>query len=181
MVTYRHLYPFPTESLARIAYYYEFDYQTNVDPGKSAAKVINYIQQWKSDHERGSLYMVSNADRGVTIVDTRSDTTVGEIPLDEVGSRVYEYCDEVRSLTNILAYLRDLFPEGSLDESSVKNFLDSLVSNRLMVTDGANYLSLAIRIASIDTSEQKAEYVTTEDYQRPLSSYLRKEMPVVYL
>ena len=181
MVTYRHLYPFPATSLARIAYYYEFEYQSNVDPGKCAAKVVSYIQQWKSDHERGSLFMFTNADGIVTIMDTRSDTTVGQIPLDATGSRVYEYCDEVRSLSNIVAHLRELFPDGLLDEASVKTFLDSLVANRLMVTDGSNYLSLAIRIPSVDRSEDRIEYVTTEDYQRPLSSYLRKEMPVVYL
>ena len=181
MVTYRHLYPFPTESLARIAYYYEFDYESDVDPGRSAAKVINYIQQWKNDHECGSLYMVTNVDGGVTIVDRRSDTTVGELALDAVGSQVYEYCDELRSLSNIVAHLQELYPDGSVDGESVKAFLDSLVANRLMVTDGSNYLSLALRIPSVNRPEERVEYVTTEDYQRPLSSYLRKEMPVVYL
>ena len=178
--TYHHLYPFATESLMKIVYYYEFDYQTDVDPAGHAARVIAYINQWKNDPERGSLFMVRNTDGGLVLIDTRSDTTVGQVPLDGVEASAYEYCDEVRSLRNIVSYLLESFPEIPVEESNVKNFLDSLVANRLMVSDGTNYLSLAIRAQSLDKPKVTMEYAAAAHSQRRLSSYLRKEIPVVY-
>lgn len=180
MPTYYYLYPFPTKSLMRIAYYYEFDYESNVDPANCASRVISYINAWKKAPESGSLFMLKNGERAVTLVDTRSDTTVGQVHLDDVESCVYEYCDEVRSFGNILANVRDAFPDVPIAESNVRVFLDSLVDNRLMVSDGSNYLSLALRTRSVDQAAGPVDYSSGEAYQRPLSSYLRAELPIVY-
>ena len=42
MAIYRTLYPFETEALRRIAYYFDFDYAPDVDPTGYAADVIAY-------------------------------------------------------------------------------------------------------------------------------------------
>ena len=51
--TYRHLYPFDEDSLLRIAYYFDFDYEPNSDPTGYAAEVVAYVYEWKNNPELG--------------------------------------------------------------------------------------------------------------------------------
>jgi hypothetical protein len=54
------------------------------------------------------------------------------------------FCDEMRHADAVVARVNAACAQGPFDASSVRSHLDSLVENRLMVTDGAHYLSLAI-------------------------------------
>ena len=45
----------------------------------------------------------------------------------------------------MLRHLTQRFRTSSPQGSGVQAFLDSLVANRLMITDGRNYLSLAVQ------------------------------------
>jgi hypothetical protein len=58
----------------------------------------------------------------------------------------YEYCDEFRSLAGIVRHLNERFPATTISGEGVQGFLDSLITHRLMVTDGCHYLSLAVPI-----------------------------------
>jgi ribosomal peptide maturation radical SAM protein 1 len=179
LVAYRYLYPFDTDSLMRIAYYFEFDYESDANPANYAADVIEYIAGWKRDPEKGTLFMIENADGELTLIDTRSDTTIGQLHLNGMEQTVYEYCDEVRSLANIVGRLQEAFPGVPFSEDLVENFLLSLVANRLMVTDGSGYLSLAIQAQAVANPETKSENGVLDNYRKSLSSYLPRELPVL--
>ena len=177
--TYRYLYPFDTESLMRIAYYFEFDYESKVDPSNFAEKVIKYIHGWKQQPENGGLFAFERENEVLTLMDTRSDATLRELSLSGMERSVYEYCDEVRSFSNVVSYLQDVFPTQDFSDSGVSQFLESLVANRLMVTDGSNYLSLAMRSQTIVTTEEKLDNSVPDRFRRRLSSYLARELPVL--
>ena len=178
MPPYYFLYPFKKESLMKIAYYYEFDYQTGINPVTNARKVIEYINDWQAHPESGCLYMFKNADDTLTLHDSRSNALIGELKLSHIECAAYEFCDEVRSLSNIVKFLRESFPDEDFSESQIKQFLDSMAENRLMITDGTNYLSLAINTRSLAKAEAKSENNNLDKKQKPLSSYLPRELPI---
>ena len=162
----------------RIAYYYEFDYESGINPLTNARKVIEYINDWQANPETGSLYKFKNEDETLTLYDSRSNASIGELKLSNIERAAYEFCDEVRSLNNIVKFLRENFPEENFNEIHIKRFLDSMAENRLMVTDGANYLSLAINPHALAKMNAEFENGITYKKQKPLSSYLPKELPI---
>ena len=48
-----YLYQVSDDALRRIAYYFDFDYDTGVDPTGYAAEVIAYITAWQGHPDRG--------------------------------------------------------------------------------------------------------------------------------
>ena len=146
MATYSYLYPFPTASLQRIAYYFDFDYEPTTDPTGYASEVVAYASAWQRDPRRGSLTATVQRDDGtLTLLDTRPDATIQALSLSGLEQAAYEFCDELHAATAVTQHLRSKFPDTEFSDSQVRAFLDSLVANRLMVTDGVNYLSLAIQ------------------------------------
>ena len=175
--TYRYLYPFDEQSLLRIAYYFDFDYAEDCDPTGYAADVIGYVNDWKSNPPTGKLSSVMRTDGSLALLDSRTDATVPELMLSGLEQTAYEFCDQLQSRTNIIGHLREYFPDVEFTDEQVIDFLESLVANKLMVTDGLNYLSLALRIPEIQTqSDLVGEF---EMSHRAASSYLRADLKVL--
>lgn len=156
MSSYSFLYPFDETSLSRIAYYFDFDYKRDVDPSGFASEVIQYIDDWQQNPDMSTLRGVVRPDGKLVLIDTRNQSGTQTFVLDGLERKAYEYCDQVRSLQSITRYLGK-FAEN-VHEDQVKAFLDSVISNRLMVTDGIRYLSLALEVmiennAGVETSE----------------------------
>lgn len=187
--TYHHLYPFDEESLGRISYYFDFDYDPANNPTGFAAEVIAYIKEWRANPQSGELRCISTrecspetpANGSVTILDTRPNATVPELVLRGLEKVAYEFCDELQSVKSIVRYLRSIFPEEEFTQQGVVAFLDSLVANGLMITDGSNYLSLALRAPVVQAATELTESFWIPDFPaRPASSYLRAELKVLH-
>jgi ribosomal peptide maturation radical SAM protein 1 len=162
LLAYRHLYPFSDASLAKIAYYFDYDYDSTIDPRGHANDVVKYLEEWKRQPEVGWLCYDIASDGTLALFDSRSDATVRELTFAGLERAAYEYCDEQRSLAAVVRYLRARFPEAEFAETHVRAFLDSLVANRLMVTDGTYYLALAVRTnppSGAPLTEQAVELV----------------------
>jgi ribosomal peptide maturation radical SAM protein 1 len=179
--TYRYLYPFADESLMRIAYYFDFDYAPDNDPTGYAAEVVAYAYDWKNNPEPGTLCSILRPDGSLALLDTRSDATVPQLILTGLEQAAYQFCDQMQVGASIVRHLRASFPEVEFLDQQVFNFLDSLVQNRLMVTDGSNYLSLAIRTPTLQSgAKRKEEFFTPGIPPRAASSYLRAELKVLH-
>jgi ribosomal peptide maturation radical SAM protein 1 len=180
MKTYGYLYPFEEDSLKRIAYYFDFDYEPGRDPRGYAAEVVAYVNEWRSAPRAGSLSSISRADGSLTLIDTRPGATVPELRLSGLEQAAYEFCDELQRDTHIVRHLRALFPTVEFTDQQVFDFLNSLVENKLMVTDGSNYLSLALKTPSLSPARRDEERTTIFGVPpRPASSYLRAELKVL--
>jgi ribosomal peptide maturation radical SAM protein 1 len=143
---YKYLYPFTPAILAQIAYYFDYDYSAGSDPTGYARAVIAYTEAWRRYPETGTLASVVCRDSTLTLIDTRSNALQPEFKLSGLEKVAYEYCDELRSGTGVARHLGQHFPEAQFTKQQVLNFLDSLVANRLMVSDGSHYLSLAVPV-----------------------------------
>jgi hypothetical protein len=149
MAPYRYLYPFPEESLARIAYYFEYGYRPEVEPGSAAAEVIRYASDWRDRPDLGVLQAVPLPGGGLRLEDGRSDALRPSVDLSPMEAAAYRYCDEVRSAAAVVRHLRSRFPEDRFEDGQVLAFLGSLAANRLMATDGTHYLGLALGAAPV--------------------------------
>jgi ribosomal peptide maturation radical SAM protein 1 len=146
---YRYLYPFEEASLSRIAYYFDFDYEPKVDPTGYAAHAVAAANAWRRTPEPGVLQALQRADGTLALRDSRPSASYPELILSGPEQLIYAYCDELRSVSGILEHLREQCPRAEFDEPSLLRFLESLVANRLMVTDGKHYLSLALGVAPV--------------------------------
>jgi ribosomal peptide maturation radical SAM protein 1 len=149
LACYRHLYPADEEALGRIAYYFDYDYAPEVDPRGSADALVAYVDAWHMSPEPGSLTALERPDGALLLRDTRTVATCPEVVLAGPERAAYEYCDELRSGRAVVAHLGDTFPDLALDGRRVVGFLDSLVENRMMASDGTHYLSLALRAPTV--------------------------------
>jgi len=149
MAPYAFLYPFPRESLMRIAYHFDFDYRPGESPTGIAEEVIHFAEAWRQKGERGLLCSLRRHDGSVVLLDTRPGATLREVELSGIEAAAYEFCDEFRPLAAVLRYLREQNPGEEITEEGLRAFLESLAANRLMITDGRNWLSLAIRVREV--------------------------------
>ena len=178
--TYRYLYPFDDNTLSQIAYYFDFDYAPDSDPTGYAAEVVTYVYEWKRNPELGTLRSVMRADDSLMLLDTRSDATIRELVLSGLEQAAYEFCDELRAGTSIVRHLRETFPLVEFSDTRVFDFLESLVQNRLMVTDGTNYLSLALRSQPMEVESRRGNPRKIDAGPPPsASSYLHADLKVL--
>ena len=140
-----------------MAYCFDFDYAFDQDPTGYAADVITYAADWQRDENRGTLTYATCADGRLMLADTRSERKIAHLTLSGLEQAVYEYCDELHTVVGVVRHLRKKFPDSDFAEMQVRSFLDSLVANRLMVTDGVDtLLSLAICAALPDARAMPA-------------------------
>lgn len=144
LAPYKYLYPFGDERLSRIAYYFDYGYQADIDPIGIASNVIDYVEDWQRNPELGTLSSDLQLDGTLVVLDTRFDSVKSKWVFSGPEKVAYEFCDELRSGAGVIRHLRREFPGINFTEMQVLDFLDSLVANKLMVKDGTHYLSLAI-------------------------------------
>ena len=141
---YKYLYAVPENSLKKIAYYFDYGYEPGMEPSGYVEEVIEFVQDWQKNPEKGTLKSVVRENSRLVLIDTRSCAVKSHFVLSTIDREVYDYCDSMHSCDSIVSHLKKVF-QKIFTEKQVRNFLNALVSNRLMVTDGKRYLSLAIR------------------------------------
>ena len=100
MKPYRHLYPFPPDALARVAYYFEFDYEDGRDAASYAAPAVEFVRGWMADGRRGDLWVFPDGDGGV-VVDDRRPGSEGTTRLSGWRAAVFEACDRAQPLGDV--------------------------------------------------------------------------------
>lgn len=142
--SYQYIYPFDRKSLLKIAYCFDFDYKPEVDPTGCASQLTSYIEAWRQDPEKGTLTSITRPDGTLALIDTRSNAKQSEYILPELERDAYEYCDSMRTASSVTNHLSQRYAQIKIEYQQVVKYLNSLVANNLMVTDGTHYLSLAI-------------------------------------
>lgn len=145
---FRYVYPFPPEALARLAYYFDFDYADGRNPADYAAGALEAIQRWQ---ELGRTVTFRQWDRGdgvLLLTDTRPGAAQFQRRLTGIERAIYLYCDSGRSLRKISEYAGGLSGNQDMDEPRIRRLLDEWVRDRLMAHLDDRYLSLALRAKS---------------------------------
>jgi ribosomal peptide maturation radical SAM protein 1 len=168
LASYHYIYPFDDESVHRIAYYFDYDYAPGCRTGDRSAELIGYVNDWRTNPERGTLQAVERPDGTLAIIDTRSIAIRRDAVLRGMDQEAYSYCDVARSAADVHRQLLRKFPGAKVSEVHVRAFLEGLVAHRFMVTDDSLYLSLALRsqpekeisrAETSQTSQEKAQFM----------------------
>jgi len=152
---YQFLYPFPSNSVANLSYFFEYKYVDGRDPQNYMGPVIDKVEEWRRNHS-GDLIKRYGGDPELMVEDSRTPGKPAFYPFNGVQREIYDFCDEIRSGSAIEEFTtaRAIAPE------SVGPFLDNLVARRLMLREGNQYLSLAVDCSRRRTHTGLAEAAT---------------------
>jgi hypothetical protein len=136
--SYRHVYPFSDESLARMAYFFESDPLVQKAKGASLQLVRRMVRRWNNNRGRSFLFAIPRR-KSLIIVDTRRCTRRWVRRLTGLRRAVFEACDRARSLDDITRAVG-----GGESSDSIKATVESLVRDRLVLASAGRYLSLGV-------------------------------------
>ncbi|MFI6499022.1 RiPP maturation radical SAM C-methyltransferase [Nonomuraea typhae] len=137
LAAYRHLYPFPEESLRRLAYYFDFAYADGRDPEAYTGPARERVARWVADGPDPAPVAYRRGDGSLLVTDPRVSTSYF---LAGWRAAVYARCDRVTAERTALAVGVGL----GAGPDQVREFLADCLGRRLMVRDGHNWLALAV-------------------------------------
>jgi hypothetical protein len=136
---YQSIYPFAPDSVANLAYFFEYKYADGTDPERYMAPVLAKVEEWRRRHA-GDLIKRYGLDPELVLEDRRTPGAPRCFPLSGVQREIYDYCDEIRNGSAIT----DFAVERGAEREAVSPFLDRLVHERLLLREGNQYLALAV-------------------------------------
>jgi len=148
IMPYYLLYPFSKESVARIAYFFEYSYEQAPEIWDLKIALIERVETWKNAAERGTLTQRIDEDDTLILEDSRNGRDETH-RLDGLAKAAYLYCDENHTLKAISRQL-------AVDEESIRTVLDPLVDQQLMLRQDSRYLSLALSTTTSAHPEEKS-------------------------
>jgi ribosomal peptide maturation radical SAM protein 1 len=140
LTPYRYLYPLGDGALMNIAS--AFDYEV-ADAGRrdgTYRKLRQSIGTWRHEGHPGSLWLERSPSGDLCVVDRRHGRD-GRSELDRVDSLLYLACENIATLTQLVALVDE---GGAYGESDLKGRLTEFVEKGLMASVDDSYLSLAL-------------------------------------
>ena len=141
---YYYVYPFGRRELARMAYFFDFDYPDNRRPREYVLGVKQAIDQWynvRNPDLKPEQYAKLDATIGdgdeVLITDTRPCAVSGAHVLTGLDAQVLLTCDTSRTLAG-------LAKQCGTSEAEVRETLASLQSQKLLIEMEGHYGSLPV-------------------------------------
>jgi ribosomal peptide maturation radical SAM protein 1 len=141
---YYYVYPLGRRELARLAYFFDFDYPDGRNPHDYTAPVKRAVDQWwqlrgVAPEQRPRLDAEGTDDGGLVITDTRPCATSPPHRLTGLAARLYRQCDSAQSVDSLVRLLG-----GAADAVTVRAALAQLQAAKLMIEMEGQYLSLAV-------------------------------------
>lgn len=150
---YASLYPFPPESVANLAYFFEYKYADGRDPNLYMKPVLSQVRRWQENHT-GDLIKRYGDDPELMVEDTRIPGAPLHYPFNGMQREIYDFCDEIQSSAGIAEFAAS----RGVEPCSVEPFLQQLVADRLMLREGNQYLSLAVNCGRHRSPEGAATF-----------------------
>ena len=139
------VYPFEHEALARLAYYFDYDYADGREPTHYVSRALDEIEKWQQLAGSVTLRQFDREDGVTLITDTRPCAAEFQHRLSGWRRGLYHFCDAGKSLKRIVASLPQWSCGESVDEASIRQQLDQWLAERLVVSLDDRYLALALR------------------------------------
>jgi ribosomal peptide maturation radical SAM protein 1 len=137
--TYSHIYDLPQSDISEMAYFFAYDYADGRDPETYTGSARDAVIRWQANHtDKGLIYV--DHESTLAIWDFRPNAKRMVTVLNACERAVYLYCDQHRSLQQILA-----LHELADDTGSLAPLLEEWINNRLMIGLNGQYLALAVR------------------------------------
>jgi ribosomal peptide maturation radical SAM protein 1 len=135
---YEFIYPLPPESVANLAYFFEYKYSDGRDPSRFAQPALDKVEEWR--RWGGDLIKRYGANPELTLEDTRSAEKPRSYVFNGVEREIYDFCDDIQNGPGISQFAASRGKQRHDTES----FLNQMVAQQLMLREGNQYLSLAV-------------------------------------
>ncbi len=146
---YRLCYPFPEDSLLRLAYYQDCDPPTTPEVQEAIKTTWAAVAEWQRVHDTSTL-KAEVTSSSLIIHERRAGYAPTDYSFEGLMRDVYLAADGVHSDSVIWTSIADSHPEESITIERVREILGEFVSRDLMLEEGNLYLALAI--LPLDTS-----------------------------
>ena len=168
---YYYAYPLGRRDLARLAYFFDFDYADGRDPysylGDVQAEMLRWWNARTTEPEQlPRLDAFCNGD-AVTIKDTRPAALQSEQELAGLAAQLYLRCDAAQSLANLQREFSDV-AEGQ----EIRRTLEECIAAKLMIEMDGQYLSLAVMRNRSAPKPIEQQNVYSQIQQTPASNPL---------
>jgi ribosomal peptide maturation radical SAM protein 1 len=140
MSNYSRVYDLPASEVAEIAYFFNYEYADGRDPDAYTGSARNAVVRWRANRDNRGLNCTDHDDC-LVIWDFRPSAPRIVTVLKSRDRAVYLYCDQHRSMQQILA-----LPEVAGQSASVRTVLSEWISNRIMIGLDGHYLALAVQV-----------------------------------
>ncbi len=134
---YHHVYPFPEESLRRLAFFWESDFFTKKEQGEAHRRLQGMVTRWNEVWAKSHFVSVPRGD-SLIFLDTRPVATQFMRKIKGLERKVYEFCRSIRGEKEIKRAF-----EGEASAEAIEKILESFVRNSLMLTSQGRYLGVA--------------------------------------
>jgi ribosomal peptide maturation radical SAM protein 1 len=138
---YHYIYPFPDESLKRIAYFHQSDFFATMSKTDAFKLCKNIIANWQKVYLRSYLIAIPRKN-SLIIIDTRPCAQQFLHRLVGIRRKVFELCDAAHTITQIRNALEPIC------DSKLQSILDSFIRFKLMIRVNEKYLSIAVNASS---------------------------------
>ncbi len=142
------VYPFAADALARLAYYFEFDYADGRTPEEYAQAVLRAAGQWQQLGGTVSLRYWDRPDGVLLITDTRPEAETFQRRLSAWQRELYLYCDPAHTAAEVYQFAAREMPAPKPNEQQIAAALEQWVQAGIMACVDGKYLSLALRAES---------------------------------
>src|SRR6516165_8918661 len=144
MPYYRFLYPVPPPSLSNLVYDFQHRYRDGRDPSSYTQRMKEATDRWRESAASGLKSLSYRRGPGFLIVnDRRPGLEEADYEFEDVEAKIYLACDAGATVERIRSLLL-VEDDGAPETDEIQEFVDDLVSARLMYREGNSYLSLAI-------------------------------------
>jgi ribosomal peptide maturation radical SAM protein 1 len=137
---YRLCYPFPEDSLLRLAYYQDCDPPTTPETLEAINETWAAVARWQRVHNNSSL-AAEVTPSSVIIHERRAGYASADYRFEGLARDIYMAADGVHSDSAVFESVADRYP---VTIENVRQILDEFVARDLMLQEGNLYLSLAV-------------------------------------
>ena len=141
-VAYTYVYPSTLEGLDRLAYYFDYDYADGRDPIRYVAALQRAVTVWR---ERGAEARLELrvVDDEIRIEDSRPAADRRTTVLRGPAGLAYLALDAGNTVQGVTSHLARALGRDAVAVEQVEEWLDEWLTARLVMREGARYLSLA--------------------------------------
>lgn len=156
-----HLYPFPSEDVMDMAYYFDFDYADGRRANAHARAALDIARVWMADDDRGMLALEVAEDGSVHLDESRRTVTTDPTQIVFAGWRaaVFIACDRAKGARE-LSELPEVQAEG-VSQGDLREFLADCVRRKLMVRSDRSWLHVAVHVPAREPAAESRQLAAT--------------------
>ncbi len=153
---YQHVYPFATQVLWQLAYFFTSQVSTSHNDPDYTRPLADEVKSWRACHGKSDLFWI---DKGTSLLLWDFRPVAKEVLTVLKGFERFAYmtCDQIRTVRQIVDLWRTSSADRPINQAEIREALDSFTERGLMVRQGDSYLALAYRKSLKGTGSQHAE------------------------